>query len=82
METQTSVRNVIKGELDIYIPEKNIAVEFNDLYWHSEAAGKGKYHHFDKWKACKDKGIQLIQVWEDEYNRDPEQVKAMLAHSF
>ena len=80
LETQTSVRNVIKGELDIYIPEKNIAVEFNGLYWHSEAAGKGKYYHFDKWKACKDKGIQLIQVWEDEYNRNPEQVKAMLAH--
>lgn len=67
-------------ELDIYIPEKNIAIEFNGLYWHSEQAGKTKNYHYDKWKKCKDKNIQLIQVWEDDYNRNPELIKKMLAH--
>ena len=80
LSLRTSVRDVIKGELDIFVPERNVAIEFNGLYWHNENAGKDKYYHHDKWKACKDKGIQLIQVWEDEWNRNPEQVKSMLAH--
>ena len=68
-------------ELDIYVPEKRIAVEYNGLYWHTEShGGKDKYYHHKKWLACKDAGIQLIQIWEDEWNRNPEQVKCMLAH--
>lgn len=74
-------RKVVEGfEMDIYIPGKNFAIEYNGIYWHSEANGKGRAYHHDKWKACKDKGIQLIQIWEDEWNRNPEQIKRMLAH--
>lgn len=67
-------------ELDIYIPSKNLAIEYNGLYWHSEAAGKDKWYHHKKWKACKDQGIQLIQIWEDDWNRNPDLVKRMLTH--
>jgi hypothetical protein len=67
-------------ELDIYIPSKNIAIEYNGIYWHSDAIRKDQNYHYDKWLACKDKGIQLIQIWEDEWNRNPEQIKRMLAH--
>jgi hypothetical protein len=80
-EILTNNRKVIKGfEMDIYIPGKKIAIEYNGIYWHSEARGKGQTYHYDKWLACKDKGIQLIQIWEDEWNRNPEQIKRMLAH--
>lgn len=78
-EVQTSVRNIIRGELDIYIPSKNIAVEFNGLYWHSELK-KDKLYHKNKWESCKQQGIQLIQIWEDDWNNNPEQIKSMLAH--
>jgi hypothetical protein len=57
-----------------------MAIEFNGVYWHSEAAGKDKWYHHNKWEVAKKKGIQLIQIWEDEWNRNPEQVKRMLAH--
>lgn len=67
-------------ELDIFVPSKNIGIEFNGLYWHSEQAGKTRNYHYNKWKNCKDKGIQLIQVWEDDYNRNPELIKRILAH--
>jgi hypothetical protein len=67
-------------ELDIYIPEKNVAIEYNGLYWHTESQGKDKWYHHKKWLACKEKGIQLIQIWEDDWNRNPEMVKRMLAH--
>lgn len=69
-----------KMELDIYLPEHNMAIEFNGVYWHSEAAGKNKTYHYDKFLAAKNAGIQLIQIWEDEWNRNPEQIKVMLLH--
>lgn len=70
---RTSVRDVIHPkELDIYVPSRGVAVEFNGTYWHSEENGKHKNYHFDKWLACKDKGVTLISVWEDDwlYRRD------------
>lgn len=77
-------RKVLKGlkglELDFYIPEKNIAIEFNGLYWHTEARGKDKSYHYNKWVECRNRGIQLIQIWEDDWNRNPEIVKNMLAN--
>lgn len=59
-------------ELDIYIPSRRIAIEFNGVYWHSSAVRLDKKYHYEKWKACKDKNIQLITVWEDDWrdNRD------------
>lgn len=65
---RTSVRDVIHPkELDIYVPSRGVAIEFNGTYWHSEENGKHKDYHFDKWLACKDRGITLISVWEDDW---------------
>jgi very-short-patch-repair endonuclease len=76
-----NTKSVIKPyELDVYIPEKKIAIEYNGLYWHSEDMGKDKNYHYNKWLSCKEKGIQLIQIWEDDWNRNPEIVKNMIAH--
>lgn len=74
-------RSILNGkELDIYISEKSLAVEYNGLYWHSEARGKDRLYHYEKWKQCKDLGIQLITVWEDDYRERPDLVRRMLAH--
>lgn len=63
-----SNRTVLKGqEIDLYAPELNIAIEYNGLYWHGENNGKDKHYHYNKWLACKEKGIQLIQIWEDDW---------------
>ena len=72
-EIYRSVRGLIyPQEVDIYIPSKQVAIEFNGLYWHSEKAGKGKDYHYNKWLSCKNKGVRLITVWEDDwrYRRD------------
>ena len=53
-------------ELDIYIPEKNIAIEYNGLYWHSEACVDNNYHKM-KSDMCKERGIHLIHVFEDDW---------------
>ena len=66
------VRNIIEAcELDIYVPSKRIAVEFNGLLWHSEKFNKERNYHLDKTIKCAEKNISLIQVFEDEYLTAP-----------
>lgn len=52
-------------ELDIYLPELQIAFEFNGTYWHSEKFRKLDYHD-NKSNRCKDNNIKLLHVWEME----------------
>jgi len=76
IEYQTNVRDVISPkELDIHIPSKNIAIECNGVYWHSKYDGD---YHYNKFKECQDKNIQLISVWEDWIINKPEIVKSFL----
>ena len=53
-------------EVDFYLPEKNVAIEYNGLYWHSEL-WKDKTYHLSKTKMCEAKGIRLIHIFEDEW---------------
>jgi hypothetical protein len=57
-------------EIDIYIPSANLAIEINGLYWHS-VKFKDKNYHYNKWKSCHDKGIQLLSIMEDEFIERP-----------
>ena len=59
-------------EIDMYIPELKLGIEFDGLYWHSEAAGKDKNYHLNKTIFCNQKGIHLIHIFEDEYNNKKE----------
>lgn len=52
--------------VDLYLEEYNIALEFNGLYWHSEKY-RGKDYHYRKYKMCKDLGVKLYYVWEDDF---------------
>jgi len=55
-------------ELDIYIPSKNLAIEFDGLFWHSEiSGGKDKNYHLNKTIECQNKNIQLIHIFDDEW---------------
>lgn len=53
-------------EIDIYIPEKRIGIEFNGLYWHSEDS-KNKKYHFEKTKLCLEQNINLLHIWSDDF---------------
>lgn len=76
-----TVRDVLPNvELDILLPELNVAIEYNGVYWHSEKNGRDKTYHYDKWMTAKKAGINLIQIWEDEYNDNPDLVKNMILH--
>lgn len=80
-EVVTSTRKLMGNakEIDIWVPSAKIAIEFNGIYHHSEQTGKGRNYHHDKWLACKERGIQLIQVWSDDWRYREDVVKQMLA---
>lgn len=61
-------RNIIDGyELDIFIPEFNLAIEFDGLYYHSEKFLESNYH-LNKTLKCKESNIKLIHIFEDEWD--------------
>lgn len=62
-----NVRDIINGELDVYVPALKLAIEYNGLYWHSEANGRGKWYHRNKYEECLKKGIRLISILESEW---------------
>lgn len=64
-------------ELDIYLPDKNIAFEFNGTYWHSTNY-KDKYYHQRKTLLCYAQNVQLIHVWENDWNNNKEQIKQQI----
>lgn len=75
-------RQILHGkELDIYIPNNNLAIEFNGLYYHSELTGnKDKNYHLNKTNECEKLGIRLIHIFEDEWRSKKEIVKSRLRH--
>ena len=69
-------------ELDIYVPDKNLAIEYCGLRWHSEVAGgKKNSYHYEKMMACYDKGVRLITIFEDEYLNKPEVVLSRIKNA-
>lgn len=78
-EIQQSVKSIIYPyELDIYIPAKNIAIEFNGLYWHSDIYKNHNYHQ-NKSMLCKEKGIRLIHILESDWDTKEKIVKDIIS---
>lgn len=60
-------RNEIKPfEIDIYIPEKHIGIEYNGTYWHSIERNRHKDHILKKSLLCRNKNIRLIHIYDFE----------------
>lgn len=77
-------RTVIKPlELDIYIPDRNFGIEFDGLYWHSTKV-KPDIKKRNKQKAAlvKEKGINLLCIFEDEWANSTKQslIKEMIRY--
>ncbi len=82
---QNTRKVIAPQELDFYLPDYNVAIELNGNYWHSEASvhnkkGKDKNYHYDKWLACREKGIDLYSYFEDELIDNLDVIKSKLKY--
>lgn len=66
-------------ELDIFISKFNLAIEFNGLYWHSDAINSDKKYHLNKTNLFREKGIKLIHIFEDEWLNKKEIVESIIS---
>lgn len=79
-------RTILKPkELDIYLPEHALAVEYCGMHWHShkdrEDERKNKLRHYEKFKACAEQGIRLITIYETDWKENPRAIKRLLRNA-
>lgn len=68
-------------EIDIFLPDYNIGIEFNGLFWHTEEYGKNKTYHLNKTINSHKYGIKLIHIFEDEWINKTDIVKRKIKHT-
>lgn len=79
-ETENNNRKLLGDtkEIDIIIPSRKIAIEFDGLYWHCEKNKPNKTFHLDKTVECGKNGFRLIHIFEDEWLFNKDIVKSRL----
>lgn len=66
-----------KTEIDIYLPEYKLGIEFNGLWWHSSKYRKSNYH-LNKTELSEKNNIELLHIFEDEWIHKQDIVKATI----
>jgi hypothetical protein len=71
----TNYRLPSRLQLDLLSIERKLAIEFNGLYWHSQAPPRPRQsdYHQRKYLEAKSQGLRLITIWEDQW-RDKKDV--------
>lgn len=76
---QTQVRGLLeRGELDLYLPERKLAIEYCGLYWHGDSITADRDKHRRKLRDAESKGVRLLTIFEDEWVLRQPAVKALL----
>jgi len=69
-----------RAEIDIYLPDHKLGIEYTGLYWHSDRRNPDPNHLLKKHRRCEEAGIRLVTLFEDEWLYHPDKVKASLGH--
>lgn len=73
---RTQMLNEMTGknlELDIWIPSLNKAIEYNGKFWHTKSQYVKEKDQM-KVEQCKEKGIKLLVICDDEYWKNKEKI--------
>ena len=68
---------IVPQEIDIYLPDLKLGFEFNGNYWHCDLY-KEKNYHKNKTDKCINKGVHLVQIYEDEWIYKQDIVKSRI----
>lgn len=82
--SETGVWSILSNkEIDIYIPNFNLGIEFNGNLWHSTDIKFGKIDiccHQKKSLEALDKNIQILHIFEYEYETKKEIIYSLIKH--
>lgn len=78
---QTGTKKLIYPfEIDIYLEQHGVGIEYNGSWYHSEINGKERDYHIGKTKLCAAKNVKLIHIWEHEYKRNKDIILSKINH--
>jgi very-short-patch-repair endonuclease len=77
LDIKTEKIRIDNKEIDIYIPDHKLGIEFDGLYWHSDNQKDSKYH-LNKTELCEEQGIQLLHIFEDEWLYKKDIIKSII----
>ena len=82
IECEQSDRSILNGkEIDIFVPKFNIGIECDGLRWHNEQY-RDKNYHLSKTNECRENGVHLIHIFEDEWRFKSDIWKSMFINMF
>ena len=79
VRVETNVKIQGNYEVDLLLPDFNVAIEYNGLWWHCSKHNTDK-HINDKRMMCKERGIRLITIFSDEWVNNRAVVEKTLKH--
>lgn len=79
--TSNDKQMISPKELDFYIPSKNLALEYDGIFFHSELSNKSRRYHIDKTISCKNAGVRLIHIWSSDWTTKKEIVLSRLRYA-
>lgn len=75
-EILRNIRHSSNLEIDIYLPDIKLCVEYNGLYWHNEN-NKDKMYHHNKYDVLS-KENNILFIWEDDWMYKNDIVKSII----
>jgi len=79
-EAEIGKRKYLKGmEIDIYLPDLKLGIEYNGLYYHAEKSmGRNHLYHINKTEVAEENSITLLQIFSDEWEKKKDIVKGKI----
>lgn len=82
LAVQQGNRSLLSGkEIDLYLPEHKLGIEYNGLFWHSDsdsANGISNDYHCKKYEQAKSCGVRLLTIWDKEWEENKDVVKSYI----
>jgi len=76
-QAPNSTRKALMLELDVYLPDLKVGIEYNGAYWHADDLGRTGTM-LRKWELANKAGIRLIQLFDDEWLQRRTAVEGLL----
>lgn len=65
-------------EIDCFVEERKLGIEYCGEFWHSINNGLPRTYHQDKQSWCEDQGITLMTIFEHEWFNKQDVIKSMI----
>lgn len=81
VEVVRNDRQALGGfEIDIWIPEHRVGIEYNGAYWHNDRAMPHPRLHETKSQRAKILGVDLMTVWDFDWEKRRDIIQRMIRH--